>query len=366
MHFTSRRILDDRVTERTFTLGDVSGILWTPPAATPTAPVPLILMGQPGGIGMRRMYPRLVARARNASAQGFAAATIELPGAGERAPLPGAELARADLVRAITAGEKPSADVVDRLILPLVDRAVPEWQATLDESLELPEIGDRVAFSGGVIAIGTRLAAIDARIVAAGLFAGSYVPRSTMAEARRVTIRCTCCSSGTTRATTARWHSTCSMHSARRRRRCTPTWAATPECRRLPGRTPPGSSPVTSGVREGRRPSDLTGARRRGARRGGGIRRTPRLHPMPASAAPTISRYDRSTIRMRLMEPECNALPRLTAQSGQKSLPRTPRPWRRIRPDGSRSCQGPIRRGRIILKSSNAALDPTGGRRTRR
>jgi hypothetical protein len=188
MHFTSRRILDDRVTERTFTLGDVSGILWTPPAATPTAPVPLILMGQPGGIGMRRMYPRLVARARNASAQGFAAATIELPGAGERAPLPGAELARADLVRAITAGEKPSADVVDRLILPLVDRAVPEWQATLDEALGLPEIGDRVAFSGGVIAIGTRLAAMDARIVAAGLFAGSFVPRSTMAEARRVTI----------------------------------------------------------------------------------------------------------------------------------------------------------------------------------
>ncbi|MGO4488652.1 alpha/beta hydrolase [Microbacterium sp. 2RAF4] len=188
MHFTSQRILDDRITERTFTLGDVSGILWTPPAASPTAPVPLVLMGQPGGIGMRRMYPRLVARARSANAQGFAAVAIELPGAGERAPLPGAEVARADLVRAITAGEKPSADVVDRLILPLVDRAVPEWQMTLDETLELPEIGDRVAFSGGVIAIGTRLAAIDARIVAAGLFAGSYVPRSTMAEARRVTI----------------------------------------------------------------------------------------------------------------------------------------------------------------------------------
>lgn len=188
MHFTSQRILDDLITERTFTLGDVSGILWTPPAASPTAPVPLVLMGQPGGIGMRRMYPRLLARARSASAQGFAAVAIELPGAGERAPLPGAEVARADLVRAMTAGEKPSADVVDRLILPLVDRAVPEWRMTLDETLELPEIGDHVAFSGGVIAIGTRLAAIDARIVAAGLFAGSYVPRSTMAEARRVTI----------------------------------------------------------------------------------------------------------------------------------------------------------------------------------
>ena len=188
MQFTSRRILDDRIAERTFTLGDVSGILWTPPDASPTAPVPLILMGQPGGIGMRRMYPRLVARARSASGQGFATVAIELPGAGERAPLPGAELARADLMRAITAGEKPSADVIDRLILPLVDRAVPEWQRTLDELLELPDIGDRVAFSGGVIAIGTRLAAIDSRIAAAGLFAGSFVPRSTMAEARRVTI----------------------------------------------------------------------------------------------------------------------------------------------------------------------------------
>ncbi|KJL20425.1 hypothetical protein RN51_02642 [Microbacterium oxydans] len=188
MQFTSRRILDDRIVEREFTLDDISGILWTPPAASSTAPVPLILMGQPGGIGMRRMYPRLVARARSASAQGFATVAIELPGAGERAPLPGAELARADLMRAITAGEKPSADVIDRLILPLVDRAVPEWQLTLDELLELPDIGDRVAFSGGVIAIGTRLAAIDSRIVAAGLFAGSFVPRSTMAEARRVTI----------------------------------------------------------------------------------------------------------------------------------------------------------------------------------
>lgn len=188
MQFTSRRILDDRIVEREFTLDDISGILWTPPAASSTAPVPLILMGQPGGIGMRRMYPRLVARARSASAQGFATVAIELPGAGERAPLPGAELARADLMRAITAGEKPSADVIDRLILPLVDRAVPEWQLTLDELLELPDIGDRVAFSGGVIAIGTRLAAIDSRIVAAGLFAGSFVPRSTMAEARRVTV----------------------------------------------------------------------------------------------------------------------------------------------------------------------------------
>jgi hypothetical protein len=188
MRFTSEQNLDQGIRERAFTLDDISGILWTPAAASSSAPVPLILMGQPGGIGMRRMLPRLAARARSAAAHGFAAVSIELPGAGDRAPLPGAQQARTDLARAISAGERPADDVIDRLILPLVDKAVPEWQTTLDEVLGLPEIGERVGFSGGVIAIGVRLAAIDPRIAAAGLFAGSYVPRTTIQEARRVTI----------------------------------------------------------------------------------------------------------------------------------------------------------------------------------
>jgi fermentation-respiration switch protein FrsA (DUF1100 family) len=188
MYFISEQVLDGGVTEREFTLGDFSGILWTPPAASSSAPVPLILMGQPGGFGLRRMYPRLAARARAVAGHGFAAVAIELPGAGDRTPLPGVEQAQADLMRAISAGEQPGEEVIDRLVLPLVERAVPEWQTTLDEMLGLPEIGGRVGFSGGVIAIGVRLAAIEPRIAAAGLFAGSYVPRRIMEEARRVTI----------------------------------------------------------------------------------------------------------------------------------------------------------------------------------
>lgn len=188
MRFTSEQTLDEGIAEREFTLGDIPGILWTPPAASSSAPVPLILMGQPGGFGMRRMHPRLAARARSVAALGFAAVAVELPGAGDRSPLPGAEQAHTDLTRAISAGERPTDDVIDRLILPLVDKAVPEWQITLDEVLGLPEIAERVGFSGGVIAIGTRLAAMDSRIAAAGLFAGSYVPRTTMEEARQVTI----------------------------------------------------------------------------------------------------------------------------------------------------------------------------------
>lgn len=188
MRFISEQRLDDGIVEREFALGDIAGILWTPLSASPSAPAPLILMGQPGGFGLRQMRPRLAARARSAAGHGFASVAIESPGAGSRAPLPGAEQARAELRRAISAGEKPAEDVVDRLILPLVDQAVPEWQTALDEMLALPGIGDRVGISGGVIAIGTRLAAVEPRITAAGLFAGSYVPRTTMDEARRVTI----------------------------------------------------------------------------------------------------------------------------------------------------------------------------------
>lgn len=188
MHFTSERRLDGEIVERAFTLGDIPGILWTPPSASPSAPVPVILMGQPGGIGMQHMHPRLAARARGAAQHGFAAVCVELPGAGDRPRLPDAEQARADLVSAISAGVAPSGDVIDRLVLPLVDQAVPEWQTTLDEVLALPEIGDWVGISGGVIAIGTRMAAEDPRVVAASLFAGTYVPQTIMEQARDVTI----------------------------------------------------------------------------------------------------------------------------------------------------------------------------------
>ncbi|MDA0185400.1 hypothetical protein OJ997_34155 [Solirubrobacter phytolaccae] len=98
-----------------------------------------------------------------------------------------AEQARADLQRALAAGD-PVEAIVDRLVLPLVERAVPEWQAVLDALLALPEIGGPVGFSGGVIAVGIRLAVVEPRIVAAGLFAGSFVPRVMFDEARRITI----------------------------------------------------------------------------------------------------------------------------------------------------------------------------------
>ncbi|MGH8967913.1 MAG: alpha/beta hydrolase, partial [Actinomycetes bacterium] len=140
----------------------------------------------PGGLA--RMYPRLVARARHCAAEGFAAATIELPGSGDRPRSAVTEEARADLRRAVRAGEPVDDEIVDRLVLPLVDKAVPESRAALDALLALPEIGGPVGYSGGVIAIGIRLALVEPRIAAAGLFAGSFVPRVMVDEARQVTI----------------------------------------------------------------------------------------------------------------------------------------------------------------------------------
>ena len=184
MRFTTEQRFDDGVLEREFVLGDIPGILWTPASAS--APAPLILLGHPGGL--RAMYPRLVARARHSAAEGFAAATIELPGSGDRPRSAAADEARADLRRAVAAGEPVDDEIVDRLVLPLVEQAVPEWRAALDALLALPEIGGPVGLAGGVIAIGVRLAVVEPRIAASVLFAGSYVPRAIVEEARQVAI----------------------------------------------------------------------------------------------------------------------------------------------------------------------------------
>ncbi|NEE17329.1 alpha/beta hydrolase [Streptomyces sp. SID7499] len=187
MQFTSEQRLDEAVLEREFTLGEIPGILWTPRSASASTPAPLILLSPPP-LGLPTSYPRLVARARHSAAEGFATATIELPGKGDRPRWPAAEQALADLRRAVEAGEPVRDEIIDALILPLVDKAVPEWQTALDALLSLPELRGPVGYSGGVISIGTRLAVVEPRIAAAVLFAGSFVPRAMFEEARRVTV----------------------------------------------------------------------------------------------------------------------------------------------------------------------------------
>jgi hypothetical protein len=186
VHFTSEQRLDDGVLEREFILGEIPGFLWTPPS--PSAPAPLILISPPP-LGLGKVYPRLAGRARYyATRYGFASATIELPGSGDRPRLAVLDQARADLRRMLAAGEPVSGEMVDALTIPLVDRAVPEMRAALNALLALPEIGGPVGYNGGVISIGVRLAAVEPRIAAAVLFAGSFVPAAIVEQARDVTI----------------------------------------------------------------------------------------------------------------------------------------------------------------------------------
>jgi hypothetical protein len=181
MRFTSEQRLDDGVLEREFTLGEIPGVLWTRGAA----PAPLILMGHNGGLHKREQ--RLVARARHSSAQyGYAVAAIDHPGHGGRARSAVDDQARADLRAAMRAGE-PVDEIFESFIAPLVEKAVPEWQTTLDALLSLPEIGGPVGYAG-MTAIGIRLAVVEPRISAAGFFAGGFVPRAQREEARQVTI----------------------------------------------------------------------------------------------------------------------------------------------------------------------------------
>ncbi|MFE0254383.1 dienelactone hydrolase family protein [Streptomyces sp. NPDC059010] len=181
MHFTSEQLLEDGVLEREFTLGEIPGTLWTPASA---APAPLILMAHNNG--MSKAQPRLVARARYTAARGYAVAGIDAAGCGDRPRSAADDRARADLRRAMQAGE-PVDGIFESFVGPLVHKAVPDWQTALDALLALPEIGGPVGYSGWM-AVGIRLAAVDPRIAAAGFFAGGYVPHAQREEARQITI----------------------------------------------------------------------------------------------------------------------------------------------------------------------------------
>jgi hypothetical protein len=177
----------DGVVDRSFTLGAVPGVLWSPRTAAPGAP--LLLMGHGGGLHKRS--PGLVARARQAVLRdGCHVAAIDAPGHGDR-PRSGQDQAWVDaMLRARDAGE-PLAPIIAPFNGSLAERAVPEWRATIDALRSLPEIADDVpiGYSGMTLAsaIGIPLAVAEPRIRAA-IFGGVFVYDELVEAAHRVTI----------------------------------------------------------------------------------------------------------------------------------------------------------------------------------
>jgi len=177
----------DGVVDRSFTVGDVPGVLWSPVSAAPGAP--LLLMGHGGGLHKRS--PGLVARARQAAVRdGFHVAAIDSPGHGERARSQQDQRWVDAMLRARAEGE-PLAPILAPFNGSLVERAVPEWQATIDGLQSLPEIGADapIGYSGMTLAsaIGISLTVADPRIRAA-IFGGVFVYEAVLEAARRVTI----------------------------------------------------------------------------------------------------------------------------------------------------------------------------------
>jgi dienelactone hydrolase len=142
------------------------------------------------GGGTHKKWPAMTGRAHLlATGCGFHVACIDAPGHGGRPRPAHDEQEIAALFRAREAGE-PEGPVVVRYNAHLAERAVPEWQATLDALQELPEIG-----AGGPVgyfglnmgtAIGVPLAAADPRIAAAVF--GLHWPDALAEKARQITV----------------------------------------------------------------------------------------------------------------------------------------------------------------------------------
>jgi pimeloyl-ACP methyl ester carboxylesterase len=174
------------VSERLFTLDDITGVLWSPVDATGSRP--LVLLGHGGG--QHKKAPGLVARAhRYVTTHGFAVAAIDAPAHGDRPKTEQDERFSADLRQRMAAGQ-PIGQQVAHHNAEHAARAVPEWQATLDGLQELDYIGTGgpVGFWGVSLgsAIGVPLAAAEPRITAAVF---GLVGHDTLADAAaRVTV----------------------------------------------------------------------------------------------------------------------------------------------------------------------------------
>ncbi|WP_194895082.1 dienelactone hydrolase family protein [Catenulispora pinisilvae] len=160
--------VSEGVVERFFTQGDARGVLWLPAKTSDASP--LILLGHGGG--QHKASEELVARAQRYVAEGgFAVAAIDLPGSGSHPHTEhGEELLAAIRQRAAAGDPHVPADVL-RYNSELAAQAIPEWQATLDALMGLPEIAEQVGYWGVSLgtALGLRLLAAEPRITAAVL-----------------------------------------------------------------------------------------------------------------------------------------------------------------------------------------------------
>jgi dienelactone hydrolase len=186
MHFTSETS-SNGVIERNFTLDEITGALWSPASGTDGSP--LLLSGHSGG--MHKKAPGLVAGALHCvTTHGFTVAAIDAPGHGDR-PRNRQDQRWAEAIHRAQAAGQPIAAIAIDYSTSLAERAVPEWQATLDALQGLPEIGAEAAIGYGGVSLGVvtglMLTAVESRIAAAS-FGGVLVDDALIEAARKITV----------------------------------------------------------------------------------------------------------------------------------------------------------------------------------
>jgi dienelactone hydrolase len=164
MRFTSQASTDG-VLEQSFTLGEVPGVLFTPPDATVSRP--LILMGHGGG--MHKRAPAVLAGAHRFARAGFAVAAIDAPNHGDRPKSEGFVSFATQMRGRMAAGEHPAALVATMHEL-LAEQAVADWQAVLDALEQFDHVrAGPVGYWGMSMGcgLGVPLVAAEPRIAAA-------------------------------------------------------------------------------------------------------------------------------------------------------------------------------------------------------
>ena len=184
-HFSATTSIDG-VVEREFTVDEVPGLLWSPDTAVDRGP--LVLMAHSGGLSKRS--PGITSRAWHyVTEYGFCVAAIDAPGHGDRTRNRQDQQWVAALMKA-REDNQPIGPIIAEYNGSLAERAVPEWQATLDALQALPEIGSAAPVGFGGMTLGTAtglmLMAVEPRVAAASL-GGVFVYDALLEAATKVT-----------------------------------------------------------------------------------------------------------------------------------------------------------------------------------
>ena len=178
IEFTSETT-SNGVIERHFVVDDITGVLWSPPSGSvgspPSAVRALRRHAQEGaGTGCQRTPQCELPR--------FAVAAIDAPGHGDR-PRNTQDEQWVEAIHQARAAHESIAPIVVEYNRSLAERAVPEWQRTIDALQTLPDVdvdADAPIGFGGVslgVVTGLMLAPVESRIAAVS-FGGVFVDDS--------------------------------------------------------------------------------------------------------------------------------------------------------------------------------------------